>query len=446
MRVFFTSFILLISTTVFSQNFTERAIEESQEDSARAIVWKVIEKIPFNLGGMIVNINNVDCQFKPTDIIFGGRVCGDSSKVYFKYDGLMLIVPNYSFVDGFRIGQSMELGIKRNENSLWKITPTAYWTTARKTLVWDVDVSLTYAPSRLGKVSLHTGSRTEDYNYLNGTKPIGNALYSLFLGVNNSHFFENNFLKINNEIDIADGLNLMLGLTFAKRNPLQNYTTFSFFGNPEDAEPNIPIGEENLNARFTGLNRYSIKLKYTPEYYPSFSLSYNQGISGLMAHSSNFSRLEATVSQNISLRTSDRLMYEVIGGGFLNENSFNYIDYKHFNSASGLFITKTFEATYALLDHYKHSTHGHWMQAFVTYQTQCLLLKRLSSLQRKTFYEALHARFLYTPDKPYYNEWGYSIGIPMLGAVGVFSSFDSLKHAGWGVSISLEFLQLFGLD
>jgi len=45
-----------------------------------------------------------------------------------------------------------------------------------------------------------------------------------------------------------------------------------------------------------------------------------------------------------------------------------------------------------------------------------------------------------------YHEWGYSIGIPMLGSVGVFTSFDSFKHSDWGVSFSLEFLQLFGLN
>ncbi len=400
-------------------------------------------------------------KFKPTDIIFGGRIGGDSTKVYFKYDGLIWIVPNYSFVDGAWLGQSMEIGIKRNENSFWKIKPSAYWTTARKVCVWSLDMSLSYAPLRQGKVSLYTGSQTEDYNYLNGMLPIGNSLYSLFFGINDSRFFENNFLKIKNEIDIANGLNLALGLTFAKRNPLRNHTTYSFFGDPEDAHPNIPDYDENLNAHFTGLNRYSVELKYTPEYYysiekgkkryvksryPTFSLTYNQGIPGLMEHSSDFSSLEGAVSQYVSLGVFDRLMYEVRGGGFLNKNEFNYIDYKHFNNAHDLFTAKPFEWSYSLLGYYKYSTYKHWAQAFVTYQTQYLLLKRLPFLQGKIFTESVHAKFLYTPDKPYYNEWGYSIGVPVLGSVGIFTSFDSFKYSNWGISFSLGFLELFGLD
>jgi len=398
-------------------------------------------------------------KFKPTDIIFGGRIGGDSTKVYFKFDGLIRSVPNYSFVDGFWLGQSVELGIKRNENSLLKITPSAYWTTARKALIWDVDMSLTYAPLRLGKVSVSAGSRTEDYNNMNGKNPIGNALYSLFFGINSSRFYENNFLNINNQIDIANGLNLTLGLTIAERNPLQNHTTFSFWGKPEDAKPNIPTYNESLNEQFTGLNRYSIGLKYTPEYYysidkgkkrylksrfPTFSLAYTQGVSGIMDNSSNFSRLEGSVSQFISLGFFDRLMYDVRGGGFLNTNSFNYIDYKHFNSAYDLLTTKSFISTYALLDFYDYSTSKHWAQAFVTYNTNYLLLKRLPFLQGKFFSESFHARFLYTPDKPYHNEWGYSVGIPTVGEVGVFTSFDSFKHVAWGFTVSLGIFQLFG--
>ena len=452
--------ILLLSTTVFSQNFTGKALDENREDSACAIMWKVIEKSPFHLAKVLKQERD-NRKFKSTDIIFGGRTSGDSTKVYFKYDGLIWAVPNYSFVDGFWLGQSVELGIKRNENSLWKITPSAYWTTARKTWVWDVDMSLTYSPLKLGKVSLSAGSRTDDYNYLNGTMPIGNALYSLFFGINDSRFYENNFLKINNEIDITNGLNLTLGLTFAKRNPLQNHTTYSFWGNPENAKPNIPTYNKNLNAHFTGLNRYSMELKYTPAYYfsiekgkkryvksryPTFTLSYNQGVTGLMTHSSNFSSLEGTISQRVPLGIFDQLIYEVGGGGFLNKNSFNYIDYKHFNSAYDMFTTKTSESSYALLDYYSYSTHKYWEQVFVTYQARYLLLKRLPFLQGKIFNESLHVRFLYTPDKPYYYEWGYSIGVPMLGSVGVFTSFDSFKHSNWRVGLSLEFLQLFGLN
>ncbi|MDR0232923.1 MAG: DUF5686 and carboxypeptidase regulatory-like domain-containing protein [Dysgonamonadaceae bacterium] len=403
--------------------------------------------------------NRNNRKFKPSDIIFGGRIGGDSTKVYFKFGGLISAVPNYSFVDGFWLGQKVELGIKRNENSLLKITPSAYWTTARKALIWDVDMSLTYAPLRLGKVSVSAGSRTEDYNNMNGKSPIGNALYSLFFGMNSSRFYENNFLNISNQIDIANGLNLTLGLTIAERNPLQNHTTFSFWGKPEDAKPNIPTYNESLNEQFTGLNRYSIGLKYTPESYysidkgkkrylksrfPTFSLAYTQGVSGIMDNSSNFSRLEGSVSQFISLGFFDRLMYDVRGGGFLNTNSFNYIDYKHFNSAYDLLTTKSFISTYALLDFYNYSTSKHWAQAFVTYNTNYLLLKRLSFLQGKFFSESLHARFLYTPDKPYHNEWGYSVGIPMVGEVGVFTSFDSFKHVAWGFTVSLGIFQLFG--
>ncbi len=398
-----------------------------------------------------------NASFKPSDVFWGGKIGGDSTRFSVQYGGLIRIFPEYNFVDGFWLGQKLKFGIRRNDYSLWQINPEIYWTTARKSLSWKLDADYNYSRLKLGELKFSVGSLTEDYSGNAGMLRIENALYSLFMGVNNAKYYENNYLKIGNKIDVFNGLSLDLELETAKRNQLNNNTTYSFFGKSADAKPNIPVYPDNLNAFYTGLNAISVSLKYTPEYYyfinkkgqkqylksrfPTFNLSYKQGVQGLADNPSKFIKMEGTISQQIKLNIFDYLNYEIGVGSFLNKNEFNYIDYHHFNSAHQLFTGKTFEQTYMLLDYYKYSTNKNWTQISVNYHTQYLMLKYLPFLQGKMLGEALHAKFLHTPQKTCYTEWGYSVDIPVVGSVGIFTSFDSAKFSAWGITLSFPLLK-----
>ncbi len=403
---------------------------------------------------------NLHPRFQWGDILSGGRFGGDSSKVYFKYDGILEANPEYNFVDGLWLGESVELGIQRNRNSWFKINPRAYWALSRERLLWNVDAEYTYAPMRLGKLSISTGSISEDYISDKGMLRIENALYSLFMGVNNAKFYQKDYLKIENEIDLANGLKLSILTEAAKRTSLDNHTTYSFFGKKEDAKPNIPPYPGDLNGSYENLLKYRIGLRYTPEYYyyvrngkkqysrsrfPTFQVEFQNGIP-YDSNYSRFYRLDLGVSQSIKLGLFDYLRYGVIAGKFLNTNQFNYIDYKHFNSADQLVTGKMFEFSYELLPYYTYSTADKWVQAFATYNTKYLALKRLPFLQGKMFSESLHGKYLWTPDKKNYSEWGYAVGIPGLGSIGTFVSFDGLDYNSWGVSISVPLLQMTGIQ
>ena len=154
---------------------------------------------------------------------------------------------------------------------------------------------------------------------------------------------------------------------------------------------------------------------------------------------SNFSRLELSIDQTVPLGIFDRFTYRAVAGWFLNKNTFNYIDYKHFNTGGDRWLNfSDWNMSYALLPPYTYSTNKSWVQAFVTYQTDYLIIKRLPFLQGKLFTESIHAKFLHTPDKPYYSEWGYSIDLfANTAAAGIFFSFDSFRYNACGVQLSL---------
>jgi len=398
-------------------------------------------------------------KFNFSDLITGGSLGRDSSFVKFNYSGLMDILNKYNFVDGLWLGQSFSLDFKRKKNTGLKIDPFIYWASARKALIWKTDLSLDYAPRKLGKLLLSAGKYSEDYSGDAGINRSINAAFSMGYGRNYAFLYEKTFVQISNQIDIANGLQLNIETEYANRQTLENHTTWNIFGIKDHWRPNTPDYGKPLNERESGLSRESIRLQYTPEYYyqivngkkryvrsrfPTFTVDYQQGMNAFFKNNySNFSRLELSVNQTIPLGIFDRFTYSAVAGWFLNKNTFNYIDYKHFSTGGNIWLNfSDWNMSYALLPLYAYSTNKNWIQAFATYQTDYLIIKRLPFLQGKLFTESIHAKFLHTSDKPYYSEWGYSIDLFANTAVaGIFCSFDSFRYNAWGVQLSFP---LFG--
>ncbi|GHT55972.1 hypothetical protein FACS189446_7870 [Bacteroidia bacterium] len=400
-------------------------------------------------------------KFEFSDLITGGVVGKDSAFVQFRYSGLKSLLTEYNFVDGVWLGQSFELNFKRKKNTGFIFKPSVYWASARKTLIYKGDITFDYAPLRLGQMSLSAGNTSTDYSAAAGPERIVNALFSLYGGRNLTKRYNNKYVEIYNSMDIDNGLNLGIGLTAAKRTSLENHTTWNIFGVKNQWTPNRPEYAQDLNSSCSGLAAYTLNLQYTPQYYyeiregkkryrhsdyPTFEASYQQGFSAgnLIGDYSTFSKAQMLVRQTVSLGIFSQLNYTLIAGKFFNKNSFNYIDYKHFSTAGDTWFSSKFSFdAYNLLPFYQYSTNKEWVQAFVDYRTDYLLLKRLPFLQGKMFSENLHFKFLHTPEKPYYSEWGYSVDLPGgIAGIGIYAAFDKTTYKGVGLQISLPLMQM----
>ncbi|MCL2651576.1 MAG: DUF5686 and carboxypeptidase regulatory-like domain-containing protein [Candidatus Azobacteroides sp.] len=398
-------------------------------------------------------------KFKFSDILTGGSLGRDSAFVRFNYSGLIDLLSEYNFVDGVWLGQSFSLDFKRKKNTGIIIEPSVYWASARKTFIWKTDFTLDYAPRKLGCLQFSTGKTSEDYSGNAGIDRFINAAYSMTYGKNYAMFYEKIFGKISNQVEIANGLQLSIDMEYANRNILENYTTWNIFGIKDKWRPNTPEYGQPLNETYSRLAEGGIRLLYTPEYYyrivngqkryvhsrfPTFMIDFHQGIGGFSgADYSTFSCLELGVKQTVPLGIFEKFSYRLVAGKFLNTNPFNYIDYKHFNTGGNIWLNfSDWSNSYALLPLYTYSTNRNWVQAFATYQTDYLIIKRLPFLQGKLFTESIHAKFLHTPDKKYYSEWGYSVNLFANTAVaGVFFSFDSFRYNAFGLQLSFP---LFG--
>ncbi|MDL2241328.1 DUF5686 and carboxypeptidase regulatory-like domain-containing protein [Bacteroidales bacterium OttesenSCG-928-L03] len=401
----------------------------------------------------------INPSFSPSNLLLGGTVGDSTSMMYFRYNGLLSgLVREYNFADGLWMGQSFELDFKKRRNTGLVIKPEVYWRSARRELAYQVDAVFDYAPRRLGKLVLSIGQGSEDYAGPAGMDRFINMDFLFFGGKNYARFYEKEFLSLKNEIDVANGLQLALGAQLSRNTAADIRTNWAFF-NKKDKEnlSNLPDYPADRLWKDKKSAQLWAHITYTPEYYyriregkkyyahsrfPTFELDVQKGYApqlgnGLLGRDL-YTRLELGVSQTLSLGYFNRLKYKVAAGQFFGDRDFNYIHYKHFDTSKSFITFKSWSESYTLLPYYSFATDDKWLQAFVTYNTDYLLLKRLPFLQGKMMTETLQAKFLYTPDKPYYTEWGYSVNLPQgLGGVGVFVSFDKFEYKAVGFQISI---------
>ena len=369
-----------------------------------------------------------------------------NDKLHLSYDGLLNVCPEYNFVDGFRLGQRIQSGIRFNKNHSLSISSAVYYTTARKEVDFVIDGQLIYAPLRNGHFSASAGNTIADYAGQFGPDRLLNALGSILFAENTAKFYQKKFATVSNEIDLANGLKLTTSFSYENRNDLDNNTSWNLFNKvPKDNRPRgwttMP-NHESYNASFgleyTPRYYYHIfegKKKYLHSAYPTLRLRYDKGFAGKSAINSSFDKIEASFHQSIRLNLFNKLYYESSVGAFLSAKQTYLPDYKHFNSIELLLTGKSFNNSFTL-DNYTYVTNERWAQLFVTYSSQYLLLKQLPFTQRYLFDEAIHLKTLWIPGVNH-NEAGYSIGLGDAGRIGVFFGFQDLKYDNFGFVISL---------
>jgi len=368
-------------------------------------------------------------------------------KFFVWYSGLLTACPEYNFVDGFRIGQRISIGVNFDKNRSFSISPAVYYTTARKEIDYVIEGKLTYAPLHNGKFIVSTGNTITDYAGRNGTGRFINTLGSILYAENTAKFYQKRFVAVSNSFDLANGLILTVGVNYEKRNDLENKTSWNLFNKePNDNRPHGRNERMPDHDAFTG----SITLEYTPRYYflirnekkiylrsdyPTFLLQYNKGFAGNNPANSSFDNIEASFYHTIQLNLFNHLYYAAGVGAFLSAKQTYLPDYKHFRTNEMFLTGKSFNNSFTT-DNYRFATNEQWVQGFVTYNSQYLLIKQLPFLQRYLFDEALHLKTRLIPGANY-NEAGYSIGFGDMGRIGVFWGFRKMKYDSFGLVLSI---------
>ena len=183
--------------------------------------------------------------------------------------------------------------------------------------------------------------------------------------------------------------------------------------------------------RYIGRQKY-----YLDSPYPTFSLEYAQGISGIMRSNSRFKRAEFDMHHKIKLNRLRSFNYRFGAGVFFDQKSEYFVDYRFFKRRT---YPDSWDervgGVFNLLDGEWYYAANRYAQLHLMYDSPYILLHFFKRISRYLLSERLYLSQLYTPTRPCYTELGYGIGNYIINA-GFFVSFNKGKYYEMGAKVS----------
>ncbi|MGL4292227.1 MAG: DUF5686 family protein [Bacteroidales bacterium] len=394
---------------------------------------------------------------KPVNYFINGIHLKSKDKRFsFGNIGFWSTVPVYNFVDGFWLGQTFEAKMHFNDRHKLDLEAMVYYTTARKVMTWQTDLSYSYLPHLVGKLKLISGDVSADFDSDEHVSRLENSLYSLFLGRNFIKLYRKKFIELQNSFYPFPGFRLYNTFGIQWRGSLKNHIEYSFIKPKKDfVQDNIPFNEYYRemphNTALIGsfgfdftlckacvINPKTNEIIYS--YVPTVSAKLVFGIPAGHQNRSKFQYIEGSLNQRFKFSGKTTIDYKIGGGIFINEQNLWFPDFRHFGAYS-LPSMRTFtDDGYFLIGYYKADTKKEWIKGSANFMSEKLTLTRIPFFSKNHFSEGIHYRYLWTPEIRHYSEIGYSFGFKDLFRAGIFLGFVGVKYSNIGFTVSFPWL------
>lgn len=276
----------------------------------------------------------------------------------------------------------------------------------------------------LGKslLNLSAGSDMQDLNGRGSLPPLFNTIGTAFFGRNYLKLYERTFASVGWNYTLPANIRLAASATWENRLWLPNSTTYTFWernkphltsNNPFTPQEVTPLFDENRSFKLsvgvlydfgTKYETYPHRRVYLPSKWPTLSVNYTKGIPGVFGGETDYEVLTARLHKTeIGLGMYGRASFDIRGGTFLNSKQLYYTDYQHFKG-TGMLITDQQLSTFLLLDYYRYSTAGSFVEVHGEYNLSTLLTSKIPLLRRLKLQEIIGVHYLHTAEIGHYGE------------------------------------------
>jgi hypothetical protein len=389
-------------------------------------------------------------------IMFGDHISNRSK--YLNYSGLININANFNAVDIFNYSTKIQYYERLKNQTAFQIKGEAGYSFGRKQILYDLYLAYQYYPETRATVYVNYANKTVDFNANGGIHRTSNALSSLFFKKNYINFYGKHSLQIGNNIDIAEGLRLLVDVAYQKNKQQHNNTNFSFFQRSKPYRSNDPVNpyieQDSLAIQTSCSFTVNTRLSYTPyQYYvmrgrikrivrseyPTFTLGYKTGISGVFNSASNYDLLTFEVSQNKEFDIFNKISYSAKVGKFLTNRRMHFSEYAHFNLYEDDLMFSPFDGLQKMMQTYYSSTNQWFAQVNFTYTTSRLFIKRFI-FERNFMNENLYFSYLRTPHLKHFSEIGYGLSnVFRIFGGGIFLGFEDMQYKFIRLKLSVDF-------
>ena len=388
------------------------------------------------------------------NIAYSGYVHQKSFKEkYYSFDPLIKML-QYNTVEGVVVNLEVNHTKYEEEVIQYRIRPTLRYGFSSRDFYAKLRGDIYWNPLKFSRAWLEGGKFVSQYLDTNPiTVPI-NTFETLVLGNNFMKLYEKEFLRLGYQNEPKPGILLTSHLEYARRSPLSNTSSFSFFDN-QDFTSNNPENIELPNTAFNVHDALSLFLRLRIEFkqryisrpdgkyiydneFPRLEIYYRKGIP-LLGSDINYDHIRGMVIGKIPLGLFGQTEYSVTAGTFLNKSELFFPDYGHFNGNQSIF-GRFSVYRFNLLDFYKFSTTNRYYAIHYRHHFNGFVINKLPFLRKSKVQVTSSLSYLNT--KVGGNYWEYGIGIEHIAKVLRVDIYGSTLNRDFyqrGIRIGLGF-------
>jgi hypothetical protein len=382
------------------------------------------------------SVDRVNNKFGIGDMLFGYSYANTYKNTYISY-GSPLSTYKFNPVTGHTIGGGLNfVKLDSSEERRLSIDTKLEYGFADKRFKVESSITLRTNRKFWENWTLRMGDSYRQFDERGPVFTMIESWMSLMYKENLGRYFNKRYLGIEYQREVANGLFIRSGLTYARRSPLSNNTEYSFrhkdeiyaINNPIDLGGIDPIFETNKDLMFHLDIRLRIGQKYSsfpkfrernPSSWPDIWLRYKKGIT-----------LADTDYDKLTLRIKkDNMNYHLYGYGkfnvevstFLNKKSLAFIDYHHFlTNSTNVTLRNRYMTGFKRMPHYVYSTTNDYALGFYEHNLDGFLLDLLPYLNKLGWKTVIGGSALVRKDASNYYELSVGINDVKIGSFSLF--------------------------
>ncbi len=314
-------------------------------------------------------------------------------------------------------------------------------------------------------VTLSGGSSIEQFNPERPINRIVNSVSTLFFRDNYMKLYDNNFIRLNYQEEVVNGLYLYGSFEYTRRHALFNNTNFSTIKNPDKPymsnNPLLPwdfdtpaflqhdMLKASVTARITFGQKYWMlptRKENQPSRYPRLYLKYEKGFNASIGDY-NFDHLSGRINYTVSAGNKGELGTAIRLGKFFNSDNIAFTDYRHFNgNQTHIGKSERYLNVFNFLPYYTHSTNKQYFEGHMEHNFKGWLTNKVPLLRELNYHVVAGYHVLAVPGHNPYME--FTAGFDNLGwgkfrflRIDYIRSYEN-GFRGDGVIFGLTFLDI----
>lgn len=341
---------------------------------------------------------------------------------------------DYNLVQGFALGAGVEYRKTYGVPERKRMAIGANIDYGFSEKKWRPAASFNYDYNRKfnGVVQLSGGEKLTQYNE---NEPISeglSTLYNVFFRRNYIRFFNEKFLQLKWQQEMANGVLLQLSGKRTQRSFLWNNADYSlFYRDSRDFDENIPGGLWFDDLRLSENKAYilDVFIRLRPgqkiiDYpnqrvklgtdWPEIRVGLKKGIL-TEGRQKDFLKIYGSIAkEDLKIGVAGRSSFLVEAGMFTKEKLLYFADYHHFpGNETNVILDSRFLSAFRALPYYTYSTNDRWFRAHYEHNFDGFIMDKLPLLKKLNISLVGGAAYLKTPELDGY--WELSAGLDRLG-------------------------------